>query len=389
MVAVSIFISACGGGGGKSSEQVVAPDYSKYSEASCAYKYEQGPQALARSSSENIQTTYFNKKMDMNLLNPVLAASGAEVVDFAQRTGVHYYKTDFYLQNTCEFTASLPEPPSDLSEKFKNSNSDHKNSILGLYLPKNSPRLPSTQAEAAILVRRDANKWILVHEYIHHLFHKEVEKGGWSDDTVIATLDSSEKNFKQLMDSVKDLSSSEKKTKLPLIEIQLKLLNDSFGEYLRRYVLEEMTIETLLGEKLESGDLQLVQPEQRVNGAAYILSSGTKAEDYIGQVQKYNDWFRYSFLSDMETSPCSALSQWDANLNNFKTEISLLSTKATTFLKSQGLTYHGLMATGVLGVTGSSSNSAPAFDCAHAEIPKKANEVFERMRRQQRMNPKD
>ena len=89
----------------------------------------------------------------------------------------------------------------------------------------------------------------------------------------------------------------------------------------------------------------------------------------------------------METSTSSALSQWNANLNNFKTEISRLSTKATTFLKSQGLTYHGLMATGVLGVTGSPSNSAPAFDCAHAEIPKKANEVFERMRRQRRMNP--
>ncbi len=42
-----------------------------------------------------------------------------------------------------------------------------------------------------------------------------------------------------------------------------------------------MTIETILGEKLEKSELKLVKPKQRINGAAYILMSAKKSQkDY-------------------------------------------------------------------------------------------------------------
>jgi hypothetical protein len=251
---------------------------SVYGLASCEYKADQGNAALSELPKPELVTTYFGKRFDQSLLSAVLTVSASETVRFAELAKVKFYSVAPYKKESCMLASFLPEASGVYQSKF-NSVGD---SAVGLYLPS----LDGTNDVATILVRRDSNRWVLVHEFMHHLFSKEVQRGEKSDDQVKADLnnalegiDAAERNYKE------SRSAEDGKSYLNLI-MKMSL---SMSEILRRFSLEEMTIETLLSDKLKSGQLLNVPKNQAINGAAYIYQNAKKAETNLVALREFEN----------------------------------------------------------------------------------------------------
>ncbi len=280
LLVFSAILAGCQkGDDGNRLEALAKDELSQYSYASCKYDYNSGGSALSLAKSET--QTYFGKKYNSSNLESILGAGPASIVNFAESTGVRFYQTSSFSDKGCSVLSSLPSLPSDLQDEFDGVNS--KGGTLGLYLNKGTANLPSTNQRAAIIVRRDANKWVLTHEFMHHLFHdKLAETPGYSDvreDYYIAK--------KAVKKASREYLNGSKNTEEYYSAI--KALNTSLIKVLKAYFLEEMTIETILAEKFDSGTFTDVVEGQKINGAFYIVSSRDNAKIYIETLRAEND----------------------------------------------------------------------------------------------------
>lgn len=337
LVIVSL-LSGCGGGssGEKPTEKVVSDDVSKYSEASCLYAFNFGPSIESRESSR-IESPHFGKAYDAAILNPTLAASGEQVVRFSEMTGVRFFNVNFHEASNCSYGAALPEAPSDLQKEFSSIN--EKGLILGLYLPKGHPKTTSTANTAAILVRQDTNKWVLVHELMHHLFQVELDKTplGAIDLKIELT-----KAFEAYEVARARFDRNPNETTSNEAAEKLIRLNSLVIEFLKQYFLEEMTIETIMGKKLEEGSLRLVHRSQRINGAAYVVVSEKKAKEFMDLILPQSQRFEMFFGSLLKPELRLGLRNELRRYDKIKSEMAELSHKARLFLLSEGVTFKGL-----------------------------------------------
>ncbi|WP_157684582.1 hypothetical protein [Bdellovibrio bacteriovorus] len=360
--------------GGSKKETKPKDDLTGYIEASCLYGYSEGPNALVKPANKQIQASYFGKKYDVSLLNPVLAANGSEVVRFAETTGVRFYKTSPYKEGTCGFSSALPSAPSDLENKFSEANQN--NGVLGLYLSKNSTSLPSTKGLAAIIVRSDANKWVLVHEYMHHLFDSQVQEEGLSGDAIKTKALSLYSTYGSQKRSIDYKTGTSRKTAVKETYVTLKNMNDAMIELVKQYFLEEMTIETILGEKLENGQLKMVLDKQRLNGAAYVISSAKKTADFIDQLDVEISTFKRSYYEDLDYADYSALSVYSTKFQDLRSQMSRLRSRAKDYLSSKGLDYNGVAVVS----EADPEISIPVDDHAGCSHGKDADEILEIIR---------
>ena len=373
------FLVACSSGDSSSkkpTEQVVDDDLSAYSEASCLFKFDEGDLALSRSAPE-IKSTYFNKKFDISLLKAVVGASASEVIRFAGTTGVSYFKTQSYKTKSCEFLASLPKAPSDLENEFAKGLKDA--TILGLYLGLKTPELPTTDSHASIIVRRDGNKWILVHEYMHHLFQIQAEADGLQVNKL-------KDQIKLLSDEYDEADKALKHAigpdRIPLVKtaaLKLGQLNEVVLQILKQYMLEEMTIETTLGELMENYRLNKIHPKQRINGAAYIISSSKKAAAILESLSSENTSFKDRSKADIDYADLRKLEESLALFAQTKSEMDTLVSKAKSYLNSIGLEYKGLNF--AVGEFDSEGKDTAHVGCSHSEIPAEVQQAVNRFNR--------
>lgn len=381
---VGLSLTACGpntyllmaalGGSKKDKKEDSGSDLTGYREASCLYGYSEGPQALVKPANKQVTTSYFGKKIDLSLLSPVLGASGYEVVRFAEDTGVRFFKTSPYKSGTCGFSSSLPAAPSDLEKKFSEANKN--NGVLGVYLSKNSTELPSTNGIAAIVVRSDANKWVLVHEYMHHLFDTQVQEQGLSGDGIKAKALGLYSTFNSQKRSLDYKYGSSRKAAVKEAYTTLIQMNDAMIELLKQFFLEEMTIETMMGEKLDKGELKMVLDKQRINGAAYVISSEKKTSEFIDDLEAEIAAFSRAYYSDLEYSDYSALSNYTTKFRALKSEMSRLKSRAKDFLSTKGLDYNGV----TIESPENPEISIPVDDHAGCSHGQDADEVLETIR---------
>lgn len=264
------FVSCNKDDSGKGREQ--APQVTNKADASCLYTYNEGPQAPANLPPENIIKTFFNKPIDQSRLAALMNVSGAETVRFGQLTGVRFYKTNYYASNNCAYTNSLPDAPSDIRKIFD----DAGKNILGLYLPRFDRNLRTLDSEAAIQVRVDSDRWTLTHEFTHHLFHDLANKSGETDNELKANLNNNYSNYINKIKSANGVSDVKTYTEAAAF---LDLTATELLELMRRFSLEEMTIETMLSIQFDRRAFTLVAEDQRLNGAYYVLSSAKKAKE--------------------------------------------------------------------------------------------------------------
>jgi len=372
--ATLLAVGCSSGGDDKKAVAATPDDVSEYAKASCEYKYEEGGRAPTQGAND-VRSTYFKKNLNFALLNPVLGASGGETVRFAESHSVRYYKTSFRSTSNCEFTQALPAAPSDLSAEF--SKNDSQGAILGLYLGANTKNLPSTTGQASILVRRDANKWVLVHEYTHHLFQlqRDAEMGVQTED-IKTRLVRVGKEYDQAMSDLKADRSTDRAPKLKAAAQKLVEFNGIAFDFLREYLLEEMSIENVLAEKFERSELKYVIAGQRINGAAYTISSGKKAkEQFLSALSSDIDQFLMIYRWDMASEDLSQVQKLQTEISSMTSEIDTLAEKAKAFLRTKGLEYKGL---GAMGIAGSTETNH--IGCTHEQGVEEVEQFFKQRR---------
>jgi hypothetical protein len=282
LIGLSIFMVSCADH--KNTRDVVAraqPESIPHKEKSvCDYNFEDGNRAPEILSPEKKVRTYFGKFFDLGLLDPIMDVSGQETVRFAQLTNVVFYKTNYFTKANCGYTASLPDAPADLLEMFESAG----DKVLGMYFSKHGQRQndEATDPKAAILVRVDSDRWTLVHEYMHHVFSKYRKQSPHmlSDQQINQTYSTNLKSYNQKAKSVDDSDEDE----LVKVAMSLSQVNNSFMEYLRRYALEEVTIEAYLAKKYDASEFKGVHKDQRISAAAYIVESVTNATNSKSQM---------------------------------------------------------------------------------------------------------
>ena len=368
------FLMACrpGSDNSKPTEQVVDDDVSAYSEASCLYKYDEGDHAETHLTSE-IKTTYFRKKYDVSLLNAVLRASASEVVHFAESKGVKFFKTQAYKNKSCNLLESLPSAPSDLEGEFQKGLKT--STILGLYLSLNTPELPSTDEQAAIIIRQDGNKWILVHEFMHHLFQIQAESEGIHVNDLKAQVVTLSDEFDKAENEIAGSFGDKRKQAVKKAANRLNQLSSTFFQLIKQYMLEEMTIETTLGEQLENYKITKVHNKQRINGAAYTIQSAKNANEFIEFLKTENVRFKDRYMNDLVNEDYDKLSQTIAEHSLIKGEISSLVDRAKKYLASIDLEYKGLQVANF-----SAYGENEHVGCSHSKIPDEIKQIVMRFK---------
>ncbi len=357
------FVSACSDGGTKKSEQVIGPDLSEYKKASCSYGFSEGGIATARKS--RIISTYFGKKINVGHLESVLGASAAEVVRFGEKLNVKFYKATAYDSKNCEFLSPLPMAPSELNARF----AEGSENTLGLYLPRQSPDLKSTRNHAAILVRRDGNKWVLVHEYMHHLFQMQVETQHGHRDSkgeFLSVFDDLLTRLKKL-ESYASTSKSLYAKELKSASKKMAEVNNLAIDFMKEYLLEEIAIETILGGKFDSKELNYVVEGQRLNGAAYILTSGNKAKDIFKPLRELSNIFIGDTSSGLTTVDLEPIRRSLQQFSRLEDEITRLQSWAREYIKAKGLVFKEKSL--VLSLTSGLVDSAEPYHvgCSHQQ----------------------
>lgn len=362
LYAVSVLLSLTAFGCAKSDstrlEQII-----QRRDESCLYDFRQGDLAPMDVKAPKMKTTYFAKNFDENKLNAILNVSGAETVRFAWLTGVKYYKTT-YLQpasDACAYSEDLPSAPNQLMSFFNQLG----DGVLGVYLPKGSKDFADLSKNPAIMVRIDADRWTLVHEYMHHLFSSIVNVGLTDDKlkkSYFAQMNEYEDVNNQAQSGV-DLEKNYRQAALVLSQA-----NASLVELLKRFYLEEMTIEANLGEKFDAGLLRLVPSSMRLNGAAYTLTSAQKIEELFSLHRKAIVKTREQLKLLGATTNVAEIKKLDDDVDVFdklKSEMQPLIARARDYYYRHGFKLSAKSLSAM--VSESNKDEAHAVGCSHTQ----------------------
>jgi hypothetical protein len=325
-------------GEGRRTAQVASTDISDYAGASCHFRFDEG-EAAVRLPDSDVTVTNFGKKFDRNLLLPLLRASAAEVVRFAQENGVRFYKSaDPISVGACPFAATLPEAPADLKAEFAVVGGS--GATTGLYLPLHSPNLASTNELAAIVVRADTNKWVLVHEFMHHLFEMQRKADGVRSLNLEDSFTSNYDEYKLAFAAARVASGPVRIEKIKDAVAKLKSFNEAALLLLQTNALEEMTIESYLAHLLDQNQLAFVHKQQRLNSAMYIMSSAKEPSTMLSQLTNLNANFAKEFDDDLDAlyeSRVELIHLADP-LETYSAELASLTSEERSYMTSQGFT---------------------------------------------------
>jgi hypothetical protein len=219
---------------------------------------------LKASQAHDIRETHFHKKIDYAELLAVAHASVKDTIEYVQSKGIRIYVGDEDSLAPCGGVfSSLPPLPADLIEEW---HADREDGELraGMFLP------PTGASEdPVIILRRDANRWTLLHEFGHFLFDSGL-RGNPNYVTPQEISDELERRMQWLAAAVADPKlSAENFTKVtdlfhdtaPLVYV-LAI----------RSSLEEVTIELMLGDAYQRQEITYTPASARAS-FSYIVSS--------------------------------------------------------------------------------------------------------------------
>ena len=249
---------------------------SKYGSGECEFQPELGGEAdLALTQNHQVLPSHFQKKYDRNWLLATSKTSGPETARVVETTGVQLYKVSIG-NSPCTYFRNLNSPPTGLRTKWDEVaevKNDGTSSILGLYLGVGDTQ--DTATMPAILVLESSDRYTLVHEFMHRNFdaHDEARVNNGKDQ-MIAKLMAITGKLSELEKDYLRKKSDEAAKALGNANLEMTKLYDDLTT---RYMLEEVTIESILGKDYESGILANVSSKAYINGGYYIQYS---AEQY-------------------------------------------------------------------------------------------------------------
>lgn len=332
-----------------------------FAESSCKYQFNEGPSAVPESQSD-IRKVQFGKKLDFHLLTPVFTSSASELVRFAETLGVQYFKTAPFQQDGCNFAAILPAAPADVEAIFAKQRAD----VLGQYYMKGMDDFKTTRDNAAIVVTSDTNKWILIHEFMHHLFRLG-EAGEVNALTVERDANESMRAYNDALDAVDESTGPEQRANMLKALSLLRTHNRHMMNFIKTFPLEEMTIETQLADFSELGALKFVPEKQRVNGAGYILMANSVAQNYIKKLLSANSYALYEFDSVVSSLERKNFDAFNAKLKEMSAQANEMTAAAHDFLKSQNINVDSSVKNGIL----SNASKFPVASCSQERAGEK------------------
>ena len=133
-------------------------------------------------------TGYFGKKYNQDWRTAVSRASILDTLDYVRSKGVDVYHMSPISDRSALPMGSTDSAPWDLDREWRRADQPAAGApcgfLAGLYLGKGTRELPSVRSRSAILVREDAARWTLVHEFMHHNFKGQAAADGYDDNVV-------------------------------------------------------------------------------------------------------------------------------------------------------------------------------------------------------------
>ena len=310
-LAVSLFavlISGCDSSSSPKAEpKREAPENLSDSEkASCEFKADQGDFAPSVVPASRLIKSHFEKPIDESLVLPVLATNAVETVRFAKFSNLEFYSVGAMSQKSCKLFSFLPIAGSTeraVFDGFQKASSEKKSNILGVYFSPENKDFEGKNKNAFILMREDTTRWTLVHEYMHHLFSKEVQSIK-RDMDVTDGLDKEITIYKKVYE---DYEKNPSNQNLFLLVKSFEKIIDLRIEILKRYTLEEITIESYLIGHYRSGKLKYVPTGDLKSAKWYINSSVKSAQDSNKTLTQLIDLSTQSLTQIIKETPELAL----------------------------------------------------------------------------------
>lgn len=277
LVLALLFVTACAADRAK--HHVVFDD-KEYKAQSCEFAYDEGD-TDARVGKPLIVSLPFAKAFNKTALSDLAHLSAEASRRLASQYGLTFYKAHRRFDDSCPMLAAFPALPNDLAVFWRRTIGDLQ--VVGLYLDPANPTLPSTRDSAVGIVREDGNRYIIVHEFMHHLFFLERDKAKLPRHHTLQ--ERAEQLAVQLSIEARlaghplDDAAAASLLELyePLVTAVDQLIKNSF--------IEEMLIESVLTEELDRGRLSHI-PDGRANAREYIGSSYRRAvRSYSGLLE--------------------------------------------------------------------------------------------------------
>jgi hypothetical protein len=279
-ITLSLLVGGCGQGTPKPSVANGSDGFRKYRQQSCEFGWTDGGSVDEVAAAQaSIETTLFGKRFNRAALQAIDGASARDTVEFIERSqAAHVYFVPKSVSD-CNLFDHVTPAPTDLSDFWDDTTRDEAadSFTVGMYLPQGSKGLSTTQSAGAISLRRDANRWHLVHEYMHHLFGVQAVADGFDGNALDASLDGIGRRFTSAASTYDAFKSQ---TTYGEYVAALDALFQAYRQVALHYALEEVTIETLLQKEHASGRLTYA-PFDEESSDAYIRASGEKVLDQL------------------------------------------------------------------------------------------------------------
>lgn len=279
----AVLVLSCGSGEAvKDAANKSVPESAR--ENNCQYAYDEGGDALwDLAKQEDVQSTYFEKEYQANHLNAVMTASGKQTASYIRAAlGVPVYKT---IGTKCDYFRELSTPPKDYQDIWDSASGGQASGsrLAGLYAG-NQEKIINGKFlhNFVIMVADDSDRWTIVHEMMHHLFHRRDLQRGVFSNTATNEMKKAE-NVVVQMD--KDFQADETQLKFSPLAVAVSRYTDSFIESMKRSSLEESTIEAMLGEAFVSQTFTFT-PNGLRSSAWYLKSNAVKGYDEYEKVLK-------------------------------------------------------------------------------------------------------
>jgi hypothetical protein len=267
-------------------------DREGYIQASHAYDADQGEELLLKPSATPIVESYFGKLYNKDWLKAVGRASVLNTIAYIETKGARVYRSDSISTKSAKPMASLSYMPWDIDREWRKADEPYPEEpcgfLSGLYLGSDSRGMPSLRGKGAVVVREDASRWTLVHEFMHHNFKTQAAKNGYDDDVL-------QNRRIRLLNGIRDLKRnrtiSDQAYGLQLSVYFQELMNVA-DQLVVQYQFEEMAIEATLQDLYERGELGYVPVRAYRNASWYIDHSKKSAEKmYSEMTATYNELF--------------------------------------------------------------------------------------------------
>lgn len=237
---------------------------------SCEYGIYEGEPANSSLASDQVGEASFGKRYPRSKYLAIASASIYETIRYITwNTGAQVYKAANLADLSCwqPNMQSAQELPSDLYAEWNRVNDKGgTGSVVGLYLPKG--RLPSTKTMAAVIVRENASRSTLVHEYLHHLFYTQAALDGYNDDEAITQVEKD-------ADALRTLRASTDSASFDQFHQTIIRFVENFDQVLVHRTLEEVTVEKMMANDLESKTLRFLPKDS----FWYLISSAKAAKE--------------------------------------------------------------------------------------------------------------